>query len=115
MARGVAAALRQHLADDGWVGTDDGGSAYQVHRDEVTMHVVTVEQARTARGRSRSIDRAVMRLLSGMRDPEELHALALPARDLPMVLTVPGRVWMMLGVRVYAVEPDGSVHQQVIT
>ena len=31
------------------------------------------------------------------------------------MLTVPGRVWMMLGVRVYAVEPDGSVHQQVIT
>ncbi|WP_292605328.1 hypothetical protein [Nocardioides sp. REDSEA-S30_B4] len=114
MARGVAAALRQHLADDGWVGTDDGGNAYQVRRDEVTMHVVTVEQARTARGRSRSIDRAVRTLLSGMRDPEELHALALPARDLPTVLTVPGRVWMMLGVRVYAIEPDGSVHQQVI-
>ena len=115
MARGVAAALRQHLAGDGWVGADDGGNAYQVHRDEVTMHVVAVEQARTARGRSRSIDRAVRTLLSGMRDPEELHALALASRDLPTVLTVPGRVWMMLGVRVYAVEPGGSVHQQVIT
>ena len=116
MAEGVAAALRQHLAEDGWVGTDDEGSAFTVHRDDgATMRVVTVEQARTTWGRSRSFDRALRTLLCGMRDPEELHALALATRDLPTVLAVPGRVWMLLGVRVYAVEPGGAVHQQVIT
>lgn len=116
MARGVAAALRQHLAEDGWVEIEQVGGAIRFHRDDgLTLRAVVVEHPRARRlRRSGRLDHAILTLLRGMRDPGDLHALALPARDLPSVLTVPGRVWMLLGVRVLTVTPDGAVRLQVI-
>ena len=117
MAQGVAAALRQHLADDGWVEIERAGGALRFQRDDgLTLRAVVVEHPRVRRRwrRSDRSERALASLLRGMHDPQDLHALALPARDLPTVLTVPGRVWMLLGVRVYAVGRGGSVHLQVV-
>lgn len=92
------------------------GGAITFHRDDgLTLRTVVVEHSRARRlRRSGRLDHAILTLLRGMRDPGDLHALALPARDLPSVLTVPGRVWMLLGVRVFAVTPDGAVRLQVI-
>lgn len=114
MAKGVAAALHQHLAEDGWAVPEQSTRAFQVHRDDgLTMNVVTLERVRWPLASTR-IARAVLTLVRGMSDPETLHALAIGEADLPTVLTVPGRVWMLLGVRVYVVDAHGGVHRQVI-
>lgn len=111
----VTGDLRAYLVEDGWDGLAPEDGAWVARRDDgTTLRVVVLEASRLPRrARTRRVDRSVMRLLQGMSDPRDLHALALTPQDLPQLRTVPGRVWMQLGVRVYAVGA-GQVEQQVI-
>jgi hypothetical protein len=111
----VAAALRRHLSDDGWVRVLGGEAVLRAERDDdAVLRVVIVQRAR-GMGRRRVIDAAVGELLRGMEDPEVRQALAVRQAALANLLEIPDRVWVQLGVRIYAVDRRGRVTRVVTT